>query len=236
MLKRKGKRVAFSIVFLTLGFLLSFSYSLTKDRLTENGQDSAAASNYSDQEKQAREELLEIQQRNLELQEHLYRNRDKIREFEQKLSEENNLSLLTEKAELYRLLLGKVAVKGPGVEVTLKDGQYDPAIININDYLVHEHHIFNIMNELYIAGAEAISINGHRISHDSYIICNGPVITIDDMQYPAPFVITAIGDPEVLSSALNITGGIKDQLVNDHIIFSLQKKALLTMDPIMGGL
>ncbi|WP_240732960.1 DUF881 domain-containing protein [Jeotgalibacillus sp. S-D1] len=236
MLKRKGKRLAFSIVFLTLGFLLSFSYSITKDQFSQDGQGHAAVSQYSAQEKQVRKELLQIQQRNLELQDHLYKNQDIIREFEQKLSDENDLSSLTEQAERYRLILGKVAVEGPGVEVTLKDGQYDPAILNINDYIVHEHHIFNVMNELYIAGAEAISINGQRISHDSYIVCNGPVITIDDVQYPAPFVISAIGDGEVLAAALNITGGIKDQLVNDHIIFTLEKKALLTMDPIIGGL
>ncbi len=47
---------------------------------------------------------------------------------------------------------------------------------------------------------------------------------IDGIEYPAPFEITAIGDPEVLSSALNLTGGVKDQLVNENIIFQSGKR------------
>lgn len=121
--------------------------------------------------------------------------------------------------------LGKVKVKGTGVEVTLADGDYDPDEDNINNYIVHEHHVFKVINELYISGASAVAINGQRLSHSSYIVCNGPVIEVDGYQHPAPFVITAIGDAEVLSSALNLTGGVKDTLVDENIHFTLEKRA-----------
>ncbi|MFH7445066.1 DUF881 domain-containing protein, partial [Pseudomonas syringae pv. tagetis] len=85
--------------------------------------------------------------------------------------------------------------------------------------------VFKVINELYISGASGIAVNGQRLSSQSYIICDGPVITVDGIQHPAPFVVTAIGDPDVLSSALNLTGGVKDQLVNDNIVFSLEKKS-----------
>ena len=55
----------------------------------------------------------------------------------------------------------------------------------------------SLMN-LYISGASAIAINGQRLSHDSYILCNGPVIEIDGHQHPAPFVISAIGDADTM--------------------------------------
>ena len=54
------------------------------------------------------------------------------------------------------------------------------------------------------------------------------------LQHPAPFVISAIGDPDVLASALNLTGGVKDQLVNDNIVFSLEKKSEIFLNPILG--
>jgi uncharacterized protein YlxW (UPF0749 family) len=73
------------------------------------------------------------------------------------------------------------------------------------------------------------------LTSHSYIVCNGPVITVDGVPYPAPFVITAIGDPDVLSSSLNLTGGVKDQLVNDNVVFSLEKEDEVVLNPILGS-
>ncbi|SIB31704.1 Bacterial protein of uncharacterised function (DUF881) [Mycobacteroides abscessus subsp. abscessus] len=61
------------------------------------------------------------------------------------------------------------------------------------------------------------------------------MIEIDGKQHPAPFIIEAIGDPEVLSSALNLTGGVKDSLVNENIQFSLEEKAEIKMEPNLGN-
>lgn len=58
---------------------------------------------------------------------------------------------------------------------------------------------------------------------------------MDGVPYPAPFVITAIGDPDVLSSALNLTGGVKDQLVNDNVVFTLEKEDEIVLNPILGS-
>ena len=104
---------------------------------------------------------------------------------------------------------------------------------NINDYLVHEQHVFKVINELYISGAAAVAVNGQRLNHNSYIVCNGPVITVDGQQYPAPFVITAIGDINVLEASLNLAGGVKDQLVNENIIFTILKQNEVVMEPYL---
>jgi uncharacterized protein YlxW (UPF0749 family) len=58
---------------------------------------------------------------------------------------------------------------------------------------------------------------------------------VDGNQYPAPFVITAIGDPDILTAALNLTGGVKDQLVQDNIVFKMEKQDDIVLDPILGG-
>jgi uncharacterized protein YlxW (UPF0749 family) len=60
------------------------------------------------------------------------------------------------------------------------------------------------------------------------------VIEVDGYQHPAPFVITAIGDADVLSSALNLTGGVKDTLVDENIQFTLEKNHEIIMEPLLG--
>lgn len=228
--KWKSKRITLSIVFLVLGFLVVYSY-----RLTQSGNDGQLITDSQwEQKLDLRNQLNEQQEMNLKLKEDLNKRQEMVREYEAQLANEAQVYFnLAEDAQKYRMFLGKVPVKGDGVIVTLSDGDYNPKEPNINHYLVHEHHVYKVINELYISGAAAIAINGQRITHRSYIICDGPVITVDGYQHPAPFEISAIGDSEVLTSALNITGGVKDQLVNDQIIFSLQEKKDIIMEPVL---
>ena len=86
---------------------------------------------------------------------------------------------------------------------------------------------------MYISGAQAFSVNGKRLSRYSYIYCDGPVVTVDGNQFPAPFVISAIGNPEVLIPALNINGGVIDQLLADNIVVKTEKKSEIVMDPLL---
>lgn len=183
-----------------------------------------------------RNQLIAEEQSNRELQKELNQKQEMVLKNEKDLSKEAEVyQNLAEDAENYRMFLGKVKVKGKGVKITLTDGAYDPKKDNINNYLVHDLHVFKVVNELYISGAAAVAINGQRLTSHSYIICNGPVITVDGIEHPAPFIISAIGDPDVLSSSINLVGGVKDQLVNDNIVFSLEKDDEIVLTPILGS-
>jgi uncharacterized protein YlxW (UPF0749 family) len=233
MIKVKGKHVVLSLVCLVLGFMIAFSYHFTQKELNKN--ETNLTSEQWGKTIDLRNQLIELEELNRKLQKELNQKQAKVLQNETDLSKEAEVySTLAEDAEKYRMFLGKVKVKGRGVSVQLSDGAYDPHEENINNYLVHEHHVFKVINELYISGAAAIAINGQRLTSHSYIICNGPVITVDGIQHPAPFVITAIGDPEVLTAALNLTGGVKDQLVNDNIVFTLEEKSEIILNPILG--
>lgn len=142
---------------------------------------------------------------------------------------------LVEDVEKLRMFVGEVGVVGEGIEVTLEDSSYVPEGENVNNYIVHESHIFKVVNELLISGATAVAINGQRIFHHSYIICNGPVVTVDGNQFPAPFVISAIGDAEVLTQALNIAGGVLDQLAYENIVVKVEKKKEIKMGPYLSN-
>lgn len=227
MKKAKGSNVMFFFIMLVVGFLLSYSFQITREKpkLTRSPEQ-------WEKEYQIRQLLIEQEKMNKELQEELYRKQKKVTEIEENLKKEKEIYYrLVEDVEKMRMFVGEVGVKGEGVEVTLEDASYIPEGENVNNYIVHEYHLFKVVNELLISGAAAVAINGQRIFHDSYIQCNGPVVTVDGNQFPAPFVITAIGDAEVLYQALNIAGGVLDQLSYENIVVAIEKKKEIKLGP-----
>ncbi|PSL24829.1 uncharacterized protein YlxW (UPF0749 family) [Planomicrobium soli] len=222
-----SKSIIFSLVFLVLGFMLSYSYSLSKSQ-EETGDFTGGA--FFEQEEQYRKELIEQQERNKALREELGEKQAAVQKFEQSFLEgESHETDFAKEAEALRHALGLLPVQGSGLVVTLQDGAYNPDSVNPNDYIVHESHIFQVINELYISGAEAVSINGQRIHANSHIVCTGPVITVDGVQYPAPFIISAIGKPDVLASSMKLAGGVMDQLVNDNVVVTLDEGQTISM-------
>ncbi|SOB92430.1 uncharacterized protein YlxW (UPF0749 family) [Ureibacillus xyleni] len=214
------------IVCISTGFIIGYSYKLTKDEVKVN-------TSYLEQEESYREELISQQERNKELTEELTALQTKRREYEKNFAEnEEDYGHLLEEAENLRLLLGEIPAHGEGIRVTLKDGEYNPNSTNPNEYIVHESHVFSVINELKVSGAEAISINGQRLKSNSYIRCNGPVITIDGNQYPAPFIIEAVGDVDTLIPALKLVGGVFDQLLNDRIVVTIEESDFIQMPTI----
>lgn len=214
------------IVCVTTGFIIGYSYNQAKD----NREAGTINSELYEQEDSYREELITQQERNKELTEELNSLQEQIRKYEKSFaSDEKDYKKLVEQAEDLRLLLGELKSDGKGIRITLQDGDYDPKSLNPNDYIVHESHVFKLLNELKISGAQAIAINGQRVLANSYIRCNGPVITIDGTQHPAPFVIEAVGDSDTLMASLNLNGGVVDQLLNDNIVVSLEEHQKLTM-------
>ncbi|MBZ5200304.1 DUF881 domain-containing protein [Planomicrobium chinense] len=226
-----SKSIIFSLVFLVLGFIMAYSYSLSQEEEAARNFDGKT---FSEEEERFRAELIEQQERNKSLREELQEKQATVQEYEDSFSDgENRFADYTEEAEALRRYIGILPVKGSGLKVTLQDGDYEPDSVNPNDYIVHESHVFQVINELYISGAQAISINGQRIHANSYIVCTGPVITVDGVQYPAPFTIEAIGEPDVLESSMKLSGGVMDQLVNDNIIVTLDAGQKISMPALL---
>jgi len=219
------------VVCIITGFIIGFSYNLSKD----DRKTGSVSSIYVQQGEVYREELIEQQERNKELAEELDTLHETIRNYEKEFATtEEHYELLVEEAEQLRILLGELPAVGKGIAVTLRDDEYN-GVGNPNHYIVHESHIFTVINELKISGAEAIAINGQRLKTNSYISCNGPVITIDGNQYPAPFVIEAVGDQASLTAALEMAGGVVDQLLSDNVVITLEKKERILMPSIIKG-
>lgn len=117
----------------------------------------------------------------------------------------------------YNTLLGYSELVGPGVVVTLKDGE---SLLNgaffINP-IVHDEDIFEIINALKNADADAISVNGQRIVSSTSIVCSGNVVKINGKKVGAPFVISAIGSPTWLHSALTMEGSYVEMIQSQGV-------------------
>lgn len=128
-------------------------------------------------------------------------------------------------AELEQLrdFAGLTVVKGEGVHVTVNDSSKNGGG-DRNAYLVHAEDLLSIVNELYAAGAEAVSVNGQRMVGKSAITCAGSIVMVNGVRVAAPFEILAAGDPDVLQSALYFPGGVVDNLSPWGIEISVSKQ------------
>ncbi|MED3719725.1 DUF881 domain-containing protein [Geobacillus stearothermophilus] len=231
MRQQAHSRILLTFICFLFGAMLGFSYQHAKnDPSRREWSDSGWKREY-----EFRSALIALQKENRSLKQQLVEKQDELAAWEKKLADrQTNEAGLAKEAEQLRMYVGKARVKGEGVAVTLSDSSYIPSEASATDYIVHEQHVWKIVHELLISGAEAVAINGQRISHRSYIVCNGPVIEVDGTQHAAPFVISAIGDPDVLSSALVLPGGVVDELVQDHIDVKVEKQEAITLDPVFA--
>ena len=85
---------------------------------------------------------------------------------------------------------GNVAVSGPGVEVVVDDaGTSEDERDQVLDL-----DLQILVNGLWQAGAEAVAINGHRLSTLTAIRSAGDAITVDYRSLNRPYRVEAIGD------------------------------------------
>lgn len=107
------------------------------------------------------------------------------------------------------LQAGELAVTGPGLEIKMTDapsvapgpGGVDPrADQGADDGRVLDRDVQAVTNALWAAGAEAIAINGRRLTSLAAIRSAGRAILVDFRPLVPPYVIRAVGDPAALES------------------------------------
>ncbi len=172
----------------------------------------------------ARQQSIDLQKENLQLQTDLEAYRREA------ASNSDGAEALKKEMEKYRTMSGLTTVKGPGVTVDVEDSTKS----DNQTAIVHDTDILMIINELYGAGAEAISINGERLVISSPIRCVGNTIMINNKRCSSPYKIRAIGDSEALYSAVNMRGGICEQLKKDSLGVNVTKNSSLTIEKYNG--
>ncbi len=135
--------------------------------------------------------------------------------------------------ENFMIASGAMKVKGAGVEIVIDDGTRELFLgEDINNLLVHDSDINMIINELKRCGAEAISVNGQRITPYSAISCSGYTVRINGEVYARPFKIKAIGDGKRMAATLIGAGGYGASLKEWGIQFEVRTKDDIVIDAV----
>lgn len=204
MLPIRQGQAAIALVCIVLGFMLAVQFRTTQDiKSTVPFQ-----------------RIEDISQRLAQTE----KERDALLEEVQSLRKSSNKEVLSKEIENVKMGAGVTPLKGPGVVVTIDDSKRQSKTgENPNLYLIHDDDLLKVINELWAASAEAISINEQRLIASSEIRCAGPTLSVNNTRYSPPYEITAIGDPKNLENALKMRGGVVETLQFWGIQVSIKK-------------
>lgn len=112
-------------------------------------------------------------------------------------------------ADLTGLLAGATPVEGPGVKLVVDDakgtdqsGDGPRESSGFSDTgRVRDRDMQRVVNGLWESGAEAVAINGQRLTALSAIRAAGDAILVDNRPLVPPYTVLAVGDGEKLSTA-----------------------------------
>ncbi|MFY9615528.1 MAG: DUF881 domain-containing protein [Candidatus Dormiibacterota bacterium] len=106
---------------------------------------------------------------------------------------------------------GLSAVSGPGITVDLSNGN-DPHIPGDNkrDWQVKYLDIQDVVNLLWSAGAESVSVNNQRVIASSSFYVAGTDVLLNGAHLTAPYHVQAIGDGNAFNRALSDNGKLQE--------------------------
>jgi uncharacterized protein YlxW (UPF0749 family) len=109
-----------------------------------------------------------------------------------------------------RIAAGLIPLTGTGIVIQLEDSlEPAPPDGNADDYLVGARDLRTIVEELWAAGAEAIAVNGERITPSTAVIDIGPSILVNSAYLSGPYQVTALGADD-LYERLSASPGFVD--------------------------
>ncbi|HIZ34886.1 MAG TPA: DUF881 domain-containing protein [Candidatus Ruania gallistercoris] len=100
-------------------------------------------------------------------------------------------------ARLQAILAGTVPVEGPGIVITVTEGETR----------VDAQRMVHMLEEMRNAGAEAIAVSGQRLTASSAFVDTVEGVEVDGQLISSPQEWRVIGNAETLAVALDIPGG-----------------------------
>ena len=161
-----------------------------------------------------------------------------VREYEALALQQSGSTDLTGTVKQLEIQAAAVPLTGPGLTLTIDDAPStavdgDPGSRPSSDFeqgRVTSGDLQIIVNGLWGAGAEAVSINGHRLSSTAAIRFAGRAIIVDFRPLSRPYVITALGDPQAMQQLFepSFAGVYLSELTQQYKI----KSSLATADSL----
>jgi len=119
---------------------------------------------------------------------------------------------------------GAGPVTGPGMTIRLSDAPVDPDGADVDprtdttadEGRVSDRDLQTVVNEVWAAGAEAVAVNGQRLTALSAIRSAGDAVLVDFRPISPPYEIEAIGGPRVRTRFVEGFGGSYLQVLRDY--------------------
>ncbi|MFJ7250421.1 DUF881 domain-containing protein [Kitasatospora sp. NPDC098652] len=122
------------------------------------------------------------------------------------------------------VLAGTVKATGPGIVLTVDDPQGQ----------VKADMLLDTLQELRAAGAEAIQINDVRVVVNTYFTdLSGGGVQIDGKKVSQPYRFTVVGNPQDLTPALNIPGGVVRTLESHQARATITQQQKVVVDALV---
>jgi len=125
--------------------------------------------------------------------------------YEKTKDSSRSIQALEDEIRKFSMITGGKSIHGPGIRITVPKGADVTTLIDL-------------FNELYNSGAEAVSLNGVRLTGNSFgldTIPNGQILLRGNI-LESPYVFLAIGESGTMEASLRQTGGFLRRFEKDH--------------------
>ena len=114
---------------------------------------------------------------------------------------------LNDRLEEARIAAGLIPLTGTGIVLQLEDS-LDPVAQGANevDYLVGAGDLRMVIDELWTAGAEAVAVNGERVTSSTAVVDIGGSVLVNSAYLAPPYDVKAIGPAPMYDSLLAAPG------------------------------
>jgi len=118
----------------------------------------------------------------------------------------------------FRIVNGSAPAVGSGIELTISAD-------------IRPEDVQDLVNELRNAGAEALALNGQRLTARTAVTQDHGAVVVDGRRLAPPFVFEAIGAPDTLDRAMTRKGGLISYLQTTYPEgqFSVEKNERLAL-------
>ena len=217
-------QVTLSIALLVVGFLVAAQATAEKPRTQYSTQERAPLI----------ETALALQAKQETLKRQILDLRRRIGDLEaQDPGAAESLRQLYADLEDARLAAGLVAITGPGLAFRLDDGTPGAGV----DALVSARDVRILVEELWLAGAEGVAVNGERLSATSAVIDIGGSILVNSAYITPSYQISAVGPQDLyqrLQGSASFADFVQGRVNRSGISLSVAELATVDLPAYAG--
>jgi len=182
-------QITLGLALLALGFLIAAQLAAERPRVRYTSQERGPLL----------ETAIGLQQRQDALKDRILELRTQIGDIEGRGQGGAALvSQVNAELEAARIAAGLIGLEGTGVVLLLEDSaEPPPPDGNVSDYLVSARDVRTVVEELWLAGAEAVAVNGERVTVATAYLDIGGSVLVNSAYLAPPYQVAAIGPKDL---------------------------------------